>query len=90
MLQAERGDRQNAETVLVDEEGIFVGSVRRAAVLHNTHAASGHLIDDAMVEQDHTVGDVLFKASSGKSTVATLAGNNRRDTFFFEPAEETA
>lgn len=32
MLQTEGGDRQNAETIFVDEEGIFIGPVGRTAI----------------------------------------------------------
>ena len=60
-MQADGGDRQNGEAVLVDEERVFVGAVRGAAILDDAKAARGNLVDEPVVEQDDAVGDVFLQ-----------------------------
>jgi hypothetical protein len=55
----------NGETVLVDQEWILIGAVSRSAVFHDSHAPSRDLVGNAVIEQDHTIGDVLFQAAAG-------------------------
>ena len=70
--------------------GIFVGAVGGAAVLHDAHAAGGNLVGDAMVEQDDAIGDVFFQSVAGQGAVAALAGDDGGDALVFQPAEEAA
>ena len=65
VIQSQRGKWQNAETVLVDQEWILIGAVSRSAVFHDSHAPSRDLVGNAVIEQDHTIGDVLFQAAAG-------------------------
>ena len=68
-----------AEPVLVDEERVLVGAVRRAAVLDDAQPPGRDLLVDPVVEQDHAVGDVLLEALAGELPVAALAGDHDRD-----------
>ena len=88
--QAQRGDRQDGDAVLVDQEGILVGAVGGAAVLDDAQPAGRELLGDAVVEQDDAVGDVLLEPVAGERAVAALAGDDRRDPLVLEPAEQPA
>ncbi len=90
VIQAHRRDRQHRDAVPADQERIFVGAVLGAAVLHDPQAARGHLVDDAMVQQDHAVGHVLFEAIARQRLLAALAGDHRGDAAILEPAEQAA
>src|SRR6478752_3023265 len=61
MIQPERCDRQDVDAALVYEKRIFVGTVRRSAIFNDTKTARRNLIDDAMIEQDHTIRYILLK-----------------------------
>ena len=78
MAQAHRRDRQHRKSLLVDDERILVGAVAAAAILHDPQAAGGDLIGDAMVEQDHAVGDVLLETVARQRVFAAFAGDDRR------------
>ena len=90
VLQAQRGDRQDGDAVLVDQEGVLVGAVGGAAVLDDAQPAGRELLGDAVVEHDDAVGDVLLQAVAGERAVAALAGDDRRDPLVLEPAEQPA
>ena len=66
MLQAQGGDGQYADALVADEEGVFVRAVGRAAVLDDPEASGRELLGDAVVEDDHAVGDILFQAVPGE------------------------
>jgi hypothetical protein len=76
VLEPHRGDRQHREAVGADQERILVGAVRRAAVLDDAQAPRRDLVDDAVVEQDHAVGDVFLEAVAGERVLAALAGDD--------------
>ena len=75
--EAERGDGQDGDAALVDEEGVLVGAVGGAAVLHDPQPPGRDLVRDPVVEEDHAVGDVLFQALPGQRALAPLAGDDR-------------
>ena len=50
VIQIDRGDRQDGDALLVDQERIFVGAVGGAAILHDAQAAGGDLVGDPLVE----------------------------------------
>ena len=83
-------DRHDGDAAGVDEEGKLVGAVGRAAVLDDPQPAGGDLLDDAVVEQDHAVGDVLLQAVAGQRALAPLAGDDGGDALVLEPAEQPA
>ena len=66
MVEAQGGDRQDGDALLVDQERILVGAVGRAAVLDDPQPPRGDLLVDPMVEQDHAVGDVFLQAVAGQ------------------------
>ena len=76
--------------LLVDQERVLVGAVRRAAVLHDAQPARGDLVVDPVVEQDHAVGDVLLEALARELALAALAGDDGGDAAVLEPAEQPA
>ncbi len=88
MLEHERRNGQHADAVLVDEERIFVGAVRAAPVFDDAQTSCRDLVDDAVVEQDHAVGDVLLQPAAGELTIASLAGDHGGDALVFQPAKE--
>src|SRR5947209_4534745 len=90
MVQAQRGDGQDAEAALVNDEWILIGAVNAAAVFHDAQTAREDLVVDAMIEQDDAIGDVLFETAPGEGALAALAGDDRGDTFIFKPAKEAA
>ena len=61
-----------------------------AAVLDDAQPARRDLVDHAVVEQDHAVGDVLLQAVAGERAVAALAGDDGGDALVLEPAEQAA
>ena len=61
-----------------------------AAVLDDPQAPRRDLVGDAVVEEDHAVGDVLLEAVAGEGVRAPLAGDDRRHALLLEPAEQAA
>ena len=90
VLQAQRGDRQDGDAGLVDQERVLVGAVDRAAVLDDAQPAGRELLGDAVVEQDDAVGDVLLQPLAGERAVAALAGDDGGHALVLEPAEQPA
>lgn len=90
MIQAHRGHRQDINPALIDEEGILVGAVRRASVLHDAQPAGGDLVHDAMIEQDHAIRDVFLKSLSGELPFAALAGDDGGEIAILQPSEQAA
>ena len=68
--QAQRGDRQDGDAVLVDQERAFVGAVAGAAVLDDPQPPGGDLLRDAMIQDDHAIGDIFFQPVPGERAVA--------------------
>jgi hypothetical protein len=90
VLQRERGDGQHADSVLVDQERILVGPLRRAAVLDHAQTARRDLLDDPVIQEDDAVGDVFLETVPGQRPVAALPGDHRRDPLVLQPAEQAA
>jgi hypothetical protein len=88
--QPRGGDGHDRDARGLDDEGILVGPVRRAAVLDHAEAASGDLLDHPVVQQHHAVRDVLLKTLTRELAVAALAGDHRRNTPLLEPHEQAA
>ena len=74
--------------LFADQERVLVGAVGGAAVFHDAQAPGGDLLGDAVVEDDHAVGDVLFETVAGELIVAPLAGDDGSDAFLLQPAEQ--
>ena len=64
--------------------------MRGAAIFDHADAAGRHLIDHAMIERDHAIGDIFLQAIAGQRAVAALAGHDHRDALFLQPAKEPA
>ena len=91
VIEAQRGTSgKNGKTFVIDEEGIFVGAVGRAAILDDAHAAGGDLFVYAMIEEDDAIGDVFFEAVAGKIAFAAFSGDHSGEAAIFEPAEQPA
>ena len=60
----------------------------RAAVFHNAKPARGYLIDDAVIEQDHAVGHILFQSIASQGFFPALAGDHSGDATVLEPAKQ--
>ena len=90
VAEARRGDRQDGDALLVDEEGVFVGAVRRAAILDDAQPARGDLVDDPVVEQDDAVGHVFLEPVPCELPLAALGRDHGRDAALLEPAEQAA
>jgi hypothetical protein len=90
VVEPDRGDGQDVEAALVDEEGVFVGAVVGAAVLDDAEPAGGDLFGDPVVEDDDAVGDVLFEPVAGEEPLAPFGGDDGGDALVLEPAEEAA
>ena len=61
-----------------------------AAILDDSQAARGDLVVDAMVEQDHAVGDVFLQPETGQRVFAALACHDRRHAALFQAPEQPA
>ena len=72
VVQRHRRDRQHREAAVADEEGVLVGAVARAAVLHHPHAPRRELVVDAVIQKEHAVRDVLLEAVPGQAARAAL------------------
>ena len=90
VLQVQRSDGQHAEAVLVDQEGIFVGAVSRAAVFDHAQPPRGNLVFDAVIEQNDAIGNIFFQAVARQCAVAALGGDDGRHALVLEPAEQPA
>ncbi len=71
-----------------DQERVLVGPVARAAILDDPQPPRRDLLVDAVVEQDHAVGDVLFEPVPGEGALAALAGDDRGHAAVLQPAEQ--
>jgi hypothetical protein len=90
VIELERTERKHGEAVGTDQEGIFAGAVQGAAILDHPQAAYRILIFDAVIEEDHAVGDVLFDSVPGKRSFTRFGGNDGGDAFLLQPAEQAA
>ena len=90
VLQAVRGDRQDRDARLADQERILVGPVQRAAVLQDPQPPGRGLLAHPVIEHDHAVRDVLLDAVARQRPVAALGGDHRRHASLLEPAEQPA
>jgi len=55
-----RRDRQDVKSLGVDVEREFVRRVAGPPILHHPEQAREHLLADAVIQEDHAVGDVLL------------------------------
>ena len=90
VIQPQRRDGQHSDAVVTDEEGIFIGAMRRAAVFHHPQMPRGNLFIDPMVEHDDTVGHIFLQPMARQVFAPGLGSDERRHAFVFEPAEEPA
>src|SRR5690606_2395741 len=90
VIEPDRGHRQDVDPPFIDEEGVLVRAVRRAAVLDDPNATSGDLIGDTVVEEDHAVRDVLLEAVAREGSVAAFRGDDGRELAVLEPPKEPA
>ena len=77
--------------MFTDEERIFVGAMRRAAILQHAQAARCDLFLHALLERDHAVRDVFLEpVPRQRLTFTALAGDDRRNAAILQPAKEAA
>ena len=76
MVQFHGSNRQDRDSVFVDQEGIFVRSMTRSTVLDDAHSSRGYLLVDAVVQQDHAIGNVFLQTVPGEGSVAFFGGNH--------------
>ena len=60
----------------------------RAAVFDDPQPSGGKLVYDAVIEQDHAVGDVFLEPVSGQRAIAAFAGDDGGHTFLLQPFEQ--
>src|SRR2546427_6251111 len=91
MSQRQRGNRQHGDAIVVDHVRVFIGAVGSATVLDDSQAPRGNLFVDAMVQQDHAIGDVLFQSVTGQRAVGSaFAGNDSGEIAVVQPTEQPA
>ena len=74
-----------------DEERVFVRTVGGAAIFQTRSRRVEICSLDAMVEDDHAVGDVFLEAvARDRAAVALLAGDDRGHAAVLQPAEQAA
>ena len=89
--EAERRHRQHGEAVAVDQEGIFIGAMGRAAIFDHPQPPRGGLLDDAVIEHDHAIRDIFLDAIARRGpVVAALGGDDHRQVALLEPGEQAA
>src|SRR5690606_27997162 len=81
-------DREYGEPMLVDEKGILVGPVSAATILHDPQTPDRSLLDGPMVEEDHTVGDVLLEALPRELPLAALPGDHGGQPLVLQPTKQ--
>ena len=64
--------------------------MQSATIFDDPQAPGGRLFRDAMIEQDDTIGNVLFEAKAGHRPVPAFGGDHRAHTLIFQPAEQPA
>src|SRR4051794_9756546 len=79
---------KNADTFVIDQEGIFVSSVSRAAILYDTQKPGRNLVLYSVIQQDDTVGNVFFQAVTAQLTFAAFTGDDCGDVFLFQPGKQ--
>ena len=87
-VKAQGGDGEYGDAVLVDEKGVLVPPMGRAAVFDHPETARRYLVGDPVIEEDHAVRHVLFETVTGEGIHAPLSGNDGGHTLLLEPAEE--
>ena len=88
VLKGQRRNRQHADPLDVDEERILVRAVVGAAVLDHTQAPCGDLIVNAVVEQDHRIGDVFLQPLACQQALTTLTRDQGGDPLVLQPPEQ--
>ena len=90
MAQFQGGDGEHRDAALLDEEGVLVGSMKTAAILHDSQAACGKLVVDTVVQQDDAIRNVLFEPVAAEIAVAAFRRNHGGDAALFKPAKQAA
>src|SRR5690348_5045688 len=91
MRESNRGDRYDGEAGFIEQERILVRSVSRTAILNDTQPSRRNLLGHTMIEANHAISHILFKAISceGAAACAGLGSDDRRDALFLEPAKQS-
>src|ERR1051325_475225 len=64
--------------------------MRSAAVLDDAHSSGGDLVLYAVIEENNAVCHVLFETVASQCPLTSLAGDDRRHSFFFQPAKQAS
>ena len=88
VIEAQRRDGKDRDAGLVDEEGVLVATVGSTPILDDPQAASGDLVVDPVVEEDHAVGDVFFQPLTGEGADPLLARDDGGHPLILEPTEQ--
>ena len=88
MSETRRGDGQHRNALVVDQERIFVGAMRRAPVFDDAQSPRGDLVDDTMIEQDHAVGNIFLEPETGQRAFAALGRDDGRHFALLQPGEQ--
>lgn len=85
MVEANRTQRHHRDAVLVDQKRIFVRAVDRAAILDDAQPSGADLVDDPVIQKDHTVRNILFEPLAGKARWPSFCRDDGCDPTVFEP-----
>lgn len=90
MIEFERAEMKYGEALRPDQEWVLAGAVQGAAVLDHPQAADRRLILNAVIEEDHAVGDVLVNAVAGQRPLSRFDGDYGGDALVLQPPEQPA
>ncbi len=81
MLERQRGDREDGDPRLADQERVLIGPMQAAAVFDDPQSACGDLFADTVIEHDDTVGNIFLQAEACDGPLAAFAGHDGGHTF---------
>src|ERR1051326_3705765 len=90
MGEAERTEGKDRYAFLLNQERILVRAVGGSPVFYDPQAPGGKLVRDAMIQNDHTIGDVLFQSVASQPAVTPLGGDDGCKVLVLEPTKQAA
>src|SRR3546814_10651747 len=69
---------------------LFRSAVRGAAIFDDPQPARRNLVVNAVIQQDHAIGNIFLQPAAREGAIAALSSDDSRQSAFFQPIEQAA
>src|ERR1700742_3469603 len=88
MAKSGRRNWKNANPLVVNQEGILVGTMSRPTIFYDAQPPRNNLVLDSIVQKDDAIGNVFFDTEPGQLAAPSFGRDDCGDALVFEPAEQ--